>query len=77
MLIGFACGHVYHLTCLLRANPDTNDESAIERVEGQLGSREDEIPLGRPSVGSKVAHAHIIKNVIQGGCQSCIVPNGA
>ncbi|KAK5125176.1 hypothetical protein LTR85_000852 [Meristemomyces frigidus] len=79
-LIGFACGHVYHLSCLLRANPDTADEDAIEQLQTQLGrGSEDDDPAsytGR-SVGAKVAHAHIIKNIVQGGCRHCIIPDGA
>jgi len=70
---------VYHLSCLLRANPDTADEDAIERLLGQLGggrAGETDAYEGR-SVGGKVAHAHIIKNVVRGGCQCCVVPPGA
>ncbi|KAI7458237.1 WD domain-containing protein [Hortaea werneckii] len=77
-LIGFACGHVYHLTCILRANPDTDDEDKIDRLLDQLGrgDSDGENYSGR-SVGAKVAHAHIIKNVVQGGCRHCFVPEGA
>lgn len=72
-LLGFACGHVYHLSCLLRANPETNDEETIERLWSQLGTGEggEEGYSGR-SVGAKVAHAHIIRSVVKGGCQHCI-----
>ena len=77
-LLGFACGHVYHLSCLLRAKPDTNDEDKIEDLLTQLGySNNDESDLAVRSVGAKVAHAHIIKNVVSGGCQHCIIPEGA
>lgn len=31
---------------------------------------------GGRSVGAKVAHAHIIGNVVKGGCQRCVVPEG-
>ncbi|EMD00323.1 hypothetical protein BAUCODRAFT_21937 [Baudoinia panamericana UAMH 10762] len=77
-LIGFACGHVYHLSCLLRANPDTADEETVDRLLAELGNKDDEPNeySGR-SVGAKVAHAHIIKNAVQGGCQHCMVPEGA
>ena len=73
-LIGFACGHVYHLSCLLKANPDTSDPSTIERLLSQLRSSNDDDDgtgySGR-SVGAKVAHAHIIRNVLRGGCPVC------
>lgn len=73
-LIGFACGHVYHLSCLLKANPATNDPDKIEQLLDQLGSANDSADEGYSgrSVGAKVAHAHIIRNVVQGGCQHCI-----
>jgi hypothetical protein len=29
------------------------------------------------SVGGKVAHAHVVRNVVQGGCRCCVVPDGA
>ena len=73
-LIGFACGHVYHLSCLLKANPATNDPVKIEQLLEQLGSANDGADEGYSgrSVGAKVAHAHIIRNVVQGGCQHCV-----
>jgi vacuolar protein sorting-associated protein 41 len=79
-LLGFACGHVFHLTCLLRANPDTDDEDSIERLLSQLGYARDADEKGGytgRSVGAKVVHAQIIKNVVQGGCPHCLVPEGA
>jgi hypothetical protein len=73
-LIGFACGHVYHLSCLLRANPATNDPELIKQLLDQLSSGNDSADEGYSgrSVGMKVAHAHIIRNVVKGGCQFCI-----
>ncbi|KAK4549200.1 hypothetical protein LTR36_007658 [Oleoguttula mirabilis] len=81
-LIGFACGHVYHLSCLLRANPATADEATVERLRDQLGRGDGDDADGEAtytgrSVGAKVAHAHVIKNVVQGGCRHCVIPDGA
>ncbi|KAK3630822.1 Vacuolar protein sorting-associated protein 41 [Elasticomyces elasticus] len=77
-LLGFACGHVYHLSCLLRANPDTSDEDEIERLLSQWRTTgQDDSGYSGRSVGAKVAHAHVIKNAVQGGCQHCVVPDGA
>jgi len=80
-LLGFACGHVYHLSCLLRANPDTDDEKTIDRLMVQLGygdaaDSDEQVYTGR-SVGAKVAHAHVIKNAVDGGCRHCVAPDGA
>lgn len=82
-LLGFACGHVYHLPCLLRANPDTADDTTVERLMTQLGydssaaNDSDEPAYTGRSVGGKVAHAHVVRNVVQGGCRCCVVPDGA
>ncbi|KAF2774100.1 hypothetical protein EJ03DRAFT_370911 [Teratosphaeria nubilosa] len=94
-LIGFACGHVYHLCCLLRAaNPDdSKNEERIERLMRQLGYDDDDDDDDDDggggggggggsgevtrTVGAKVAHAHVIRNVVEGGCRVCVVPEGA
>jgi hypothetical protein len=82
-LLGFACGHVYHLPCLLRANPDTADDTTVDRLMSQLGyggsaaEDSDEPAYTGRSVGGKVAHAHVVRNVVQGGCRCCVVPDGA
>ncbi|KAK3679105.1 Vacuolar protein sorting-associated protein 41, partial [Vermiconidia calcicola] len=76
-LIGFACGHVYHLSCLLKANPETADAGTIERLLGQLGNGNSDDGYTGRSVGAKVAHAHVIRNVVKGGCRHCLIPEGA
>ncbi|GIZ38153.1 hypothetical protein CKM354_000157600 [Cercospora kikuchii] len=79
-LIGFACGHVYHLSCLLDANPDTHAtreaEDLLDEMHRAAEEGQDSGYSGR-SVGAKVAHAHIIGNVVKGGCQRCVIPEGA
>jgi hypothetical protein len=56
-LVGFACGHVFHLSCLLPKTTLANDAA-----EGGEWSR---------SVGAKVAHAHVIKGAVGQGCVVC------
>ncbi|KAL2193237.1 hypothetical protein P885DRAFT_45838 [Corynascus similis CBS 632.67] len=67
-LVGFACGHVYHLSHLL------------ERLHP--GEEVDEAPLqglGEPRasathlVGAKVTHARLLRERIAGGCPACTV----
>lgn len=76
-LIGFACGHVYHLTCLLeaRAANDTvaGDSAAVaKRLAAQYASDPDGQAYSTSrSVGAKVAHAHVIRNAIRGSCPVC------
>ncbi|KAF2427741.1 hypothetical protein EJ08DRAFT_651324 [Tothia fuscella] len=70
-LIGFACGHVYHLSCLLSSTINPNAAAAAERLQTQLAADStDDIGFNR-SVGAKVAHAHIIRNAVRGGCVLC------
>lgn len=38
---------------------------------------DDEGGGGGRSVGAKVAHAHVIGNVVKGGCQRCGLAEGA
>lgn len=81
-LIGFACGHVFHLSCLLNArqerdkaaNAEPNAAVAVaERLQAQL-ARDVEADEGgfTRSVGAKTAHARIIGSAIgTGGCPVC------
>lgn len=87
-LIGFACGHIFHLPCLLDSNAETADSDAADDLLRQMGrghehhgagegSEGASVGLGRLSVGAKVAHAHVIGNVVKGGCVACGVVEGA
>lgn len=69
-LIGFACGHVFHLMCLLDNHSDA-DASVIQTIQDQAAT--DEGPHIR-SVRAKVDHAWAIKNVLKGGCPVCVDP---
>lgn len=75
-LIGFNCGHVFHLSCLLNLNTDAKKADVIvKRVQGQrLSEDEEPIDTGR-SVQAKVEHAHQIKRVVQDGCPVCTLPD--
>jgi hypothetical protein len=69
-LVGFACGHVFHLSCLL---PKTSASASVAAtLQQQLASdaMESEGRWTR-SVGAKVAHAHVIKNAVGRGCVVC------
>lgn len=69
-LVGFACGHVFHLSCLL---PKTSASASVAAgLQQQLASDAQESG-GRwtRSVGAKVAHAHVIKKAVGRGCVVC------
>ncbi|KAF1988165.1 hypothetical protein K402DRAFT_452894 [Aulographum hederae CBS 113979] len=83
-LLGFACGHVYHLSCLLdritSPSPSSSSPpppphilSAAERLRAQLerNAGAGESYSDSRSVGAKVAHAHVIRSVVRGGCPVC------
>ncbi|KAG9550926.1 WD domain-containing protein, partial [Aureobasidium melanogenum] len=73
-LIGFNCGHVFHLSCLLNLNTEA-DQADVKRLQGQkLSEDEEPIDTGR-SVRAKVEHAHQIKRAVQGGCPVCTLPD--
>jgi hypothetical protein len=69
-LVGFACGHVFHLSCLL---PKTSASASVAAtLQQRLGN--DAVESGgrwSRSVGAKVAHAHVIKNAVGRGCVVC------
>jgi len=70
-LIGFACGHVFHLSCLLAKIDDPNTVAAAERLQARFAAdAADDMGYSR-SIGAKVSHAHIIKNAVRGGCVIC------
>ncbi|KAI9807969.1 MAG: hypothetical protein M1825_005276 [Sarcosagium campestre] len=69
-LIGFACGHIFHLSCLVDYERDTDqlvrsDDGIDVSYEGDSGS------TGR-SVGAKVTHARIIRDRIADGCPALV-----
>ncbi len=68
-LVGFACGHVFHLSCLL---PKTSASASVAATLQQTLAN-DAAESGRwtRSVGAKVTHAHVIKSAIGKGCVVC------
>lgn len=68
-LVGFACGHVFHLSCLL---PKTSASASVAAsLQKQLAVDAEGDSSWRRSVGAKVAHAHVIKRAIGRGCVVC------
>lgn len=69
-LVGFACGHVFHLSCLL---PKTSASASVAAtLQRQLADDavENEDRWIR-STTAKVAHARVIKNAVGRGCVVC------
>ncbi|KAL7619396.1 Vacuolar protein sorting-associated protein 41 [Parahypoxylon ruwenzoriense] len=65
-LVGFACGHVFHITHLLEyLHPDQPVDPSIVGNNGKDRSR------GGRFVGSKVTHARLLRDRIEGGCPVC------
>lgn len=65
--MGFSCGHVFHLPCLLEVSEGV-DQAARKRLQGRVGSGDE--ASGR-SVKGKVAHAQEIRRAIKNGCPVC------
>lgn len=64
-LVGFACGHVFHLACLLAYNNAERDTAS--ELEAAVQTTEDDGYVTR-SVGAKVLHARLIRDRIVDGC---------
>ncbi|KAH7138087.1 vacuolar assembly protein-like protein [Dendryphion nanum] len=69
-LVGFACGHVFHLSCLL---PKTSASASVAATLQQrlANDAQDGSGYWGRSVGAKVAHAHVIKSAVGKGCVVC------
>lgn len=65
-LVGFACGHIYHLAHLLeRLHPGSEQED-------DMGATAADRPGHGWRVGAKVTHARLLKDKIRGGCPVCV-----
>ncbi|KAI0886977.1 uncharacterized protein GGS22DRAFT_119731 [Annulohypoxylon maeteangense] len=65
-LVGFACGHVFHITHLLDyLHPGQAVHPAV------VGNADEDRSRGGRFVGSKVTHARLIRDRIEGGCPVC------
>lgn len=69
-LVGFACGHVFHLSCLLPKTSASASVAATLQKRLAADAQEGSGYWGR-SVGAKVAHAHVIKSAVGRGCVVC------
>ncbi|EFW20285.1 Vacuolar protein sorting-associated protein 41 [Coccidioides posadasii str. Silveira] len=71
-LVGFACGHVYHLSHLHltpRGHSSGEGNSQLEPPQSTL--YEDSSPLLSRTVGLKVTNARLLREKIGDGCQIC------
>ncbi|KAI1378157.1 hypothetical protein F4677DRAFT_444069 [Hypoxylon crocopeplum] len=65
-LVGFACGHIFHITHLLEyLHPDQEVDPGI------IGNGDEDRTRGGRFVGSKVTHARLLRDRIEGGCPVC------
>ncbi|GAB1318123.1 Vacuolar protein sorting-associated protein 41 [Madurella fahalii] len=71
-LVGFACGHVFHLTHLLeRLHPGEEvDEVLLNGVAEQRSA-------AAHLIGAKVTHARLLRDRIAGGCPVCALREDA
>lgn len=69
-LVGFACGHVFHLSCLL---PKTSASASIATsLQSQVAASIDQGDgYWDRSVNSKITHALFVKTAIGKGCVVC------
>ncbi|KAI1492284.1 hypothetical protein F5X96DRAFT_627555 [Biscogniauxia mediterranea] len=65
-LVGFACGHVFHITHLLEY---LHPGQALD--PGSFGGGDEDRSRGGRFVGSKVTHARLLRDRIEKGCPVC------
>ena len=66
-LVGFACGHVFHLSHLLSFH---NDDRPVTPPDLEV-DEDGEIAMTY-SIGAKVTHARLLRDRIKDGCPLCI-----
>jgi hypothetical protein len=66
-LVGFACGHVFHLSHLLSYNNE--DDRPVTPPDIELD--EDGTFATTHGVGAKVTHARLLRDKIKDGCPVC------
>ncbi|KAH8673522.1 WD domain-containing protein [Xylariales sp. PMI_506] len=67
-LVGFACGHVFHVGHLLRVlHPGEEPDPSIV----EYGSGSEDRTRGGRFVGSKATHARLLRDKIEAGCPVC------
>ncbi|KAI0007156.1 hypothetical protein F4779DRAFT_629326 [Xylariaceae sp. FL0662B] len=65
-LVGFACGHIFHITHLLESlHPRQDIDPSL------VGSGDEDRTRGGRFVGSKVTHARMLRDRIESGCPVC------
>jgi len=65
-LVGFACGHVYHVTHLLE---ELHPGEPVD--PGMVGSSEGDRSRGGRYIGSKVTRTRLLRDRIERGCPAC------
>ncbi|EEP82604.1 conserved hypothetical protein [Uncinocarpus reesii 1704] len=72
-LVGFACGHVYHLSHLHPSSSgnSSGEEGSASPEHPQSVSYEDSSPIFSRTVGLKVTNARLLRDKIGDGCQVC------
>ncbi|CAK7566467.1 MAG: Vacuolar protein sorting-associated protein 41 [Sporothrix epigloea] len=62
-LVGFACGHVFHLPHLLNVSPEAVEDLGFG-INRELIDR-------RHILGTKITHARLLRDRVRGGCPVC------
>jgi hypothetical protein len=68
-LVGFACGHIFHLSHLLAW---IHPERSITPIEEVMEGDDEGAFTQTHSIAAKVTHARLLRDRIEGGCPICI-----
>ena len=70
-LVGFACGHVFHLPHLLeRLHPGEEVDEVL--LHGVADEQQRSAAAASRLIGAKVTHARLLRDRIAGGCPVCV-----
>lgn len=79
LLVGFACGHVFHLSCLLKYDkpPSDDEELHVPDVVARMAAGEQPVAVDSDrSVGPKVDRAALLRTLIGNGCPVAVHKDG-
>lgn len=66
-LVGFSCGHVFHLRCLLRYDKPAGGDG-VPDILAEMEAGEAQAMNFDRSIGPKVDHAALLRTMVGDGC---------
>jgi hypothetical protein len=70
-LVGFGCGHIYHVSYLQDDGEDQTSGEERRSIDSSRELDEDTAPYFSRTVGLKVTNARLLRDKVGSGCRIC------